>query len=437
MRLINFKGIYLPKNNKTTGIDFTPLRPMSFYNVPLKLPNIAESEPTVRIGEEIKEGSLIAKPVGKFGMKIYSPVSGKVLNIFDKVTSSGEYCKHILIMNDNKNECLDLPEIESVSDSTLVERLKDAGMVDTIAKMPTFMKYAYTGHKSYKKLYILMDEIDPNCTVNKTLAEFKMGAVVNGAKYFSNITNAPYITFVFTEKNKSLAKKLKEYIAKEKKNYDYKIRYIPDKYPFTNPYILTTLLSGKKVNKKNSFLDIGVTIETAESCYNFCRAIEFNKPVTRKMVTIDGDNIIRRGNYSIPNGVSYDNLIDFIGLIDKNAEIKLIEGNLLQGQAQYNKEISVSLNTNSIVIMKYDEFSDEHEMNCISCGKCVKVCPMGLNPERLETAFMDEDSDELDKLKIQSCIECGCCSYVCPSRRYITQRLKDAKFYQKQKNGGK
>ena len=437
MKLINFKGIYLPKNDKTKGIDFTPLRPMNFYNVPLKLPNISESEPCVSVGEEVKEGTLIAKPVGKFGLKIYSPVSGKVLNIFDKITSNGDYCKHILIMNDNKNEYVDLPEIESFSDVTLIDRIRDAGMVDNVAKMPTFMKYAYTGSKSYKKLFILMDEIDPNCTINQTLAEFKMGAVVNGAKYFMNITNAPYITFVFTDKNKRIANMLREYIAKEKKNYDYRIKFIPNKYPFTNPYILTRLLAGKRVNKKTSFLDIGVTIETAESCYNFCRAVEFNKPVTRKMVTVDGDNVIRRGNFSIPNGVSYESLVDFVGLIEKNVDIKLIEGNLLQGRAQYNKEISVSLNTNSIVIMKYDEFYEEYETNCISCGKCVKVCPMGLNPERLEIAYMDEDNDELDRLKIQTCIECGCCSFVCPSRRYITQRLKDAKFYNKNNSGGK
>ena len=436
MKLVSFKGIRLPKNTSTVGIDITPLRPMDFYNVPLKLKNIQESEPVVNIGEEVKEGQLIAKPMGKFGMHIHSPISGKVLNIFDKVTSWGEYCKHILIMSNNKDESLDLPEIDSISDTVLIDRLKIAGLVDNIANMPTFLKYAYTGTKVYKTLFVLLDDIDPNCTINQTLTEFKIEEVVNGAKYFMNITSAPYITFVFSENNKKLAEKLKKHIAENKKNYDYKIKFLPNKYPFTKSYIMTHLLSGKKISKKTSFLDAGIAIETAEACYNFCRAVEFNKPVTRKIVTIDGNNVIRKGNYSIPNGVSYENLIDFAGIIDKNESMKIIEGNLLSGKAQYNKEISIALTTNCIVIEKFNPFEEVEEFNCISCGKCLKICPMKLNPQRLETAYLDDDTDELDKLRIQSCIECGCCSYICPSRRYLTQRIVNAKHYNRISHDG-
>ncbi|MBQ8424678.1 MAG: 4Fe-4S dicluster domain-containing protein [Clostridia bacterium] len=437
MGIVKLKGIRLPKNTSTTGIDITSLRPMDFYNVPLKFKNIAEAEPVVNIGDEVKEGELIAKPAGKFGVNIFSPVCGKVLNIFDKITSWGEYCKHILIMNNNKDEFVDLPEIESVADTVLIERLRESGLVDNIANMPSFLKYAYTGQKVYKTLLVLVDDIDPNCTINQTILEYKIEEVVNGAKYFMNMTSAPHITFVLSDNNKRLADKIRKHIAENKKNYDYKIKFLPAKYPFTNPYIMSQIIAHKKINKKTSFLDAGVAIETAESCYNFCRAVEFGKPVTRKIVTIDGNNVIRKGNYAIPNGVSYENLIDFAGIVDKNEPMKIIEGNLLHGVAQYNKEISISLSTNSIVLEKYNPFEMGDEFNCISCGKCLKVCPMGLNPQRLETAYLDNDADELENLRIQSCIECGCCSYICPSKRYITQRIVNAKHYNNLSNGGK
>ena len=437
MKLVNFKGIRPFTKKLSVGIDITPMRPMEFYNVPLKVKNIAESEPVVQVGDEVKQGTLIAKPSGNFGINIFSPVSGKVLNIFNKVTLGGEYAKHILIMNDNKNESVDLSEIDSVSDVTLINRLREAGLVDTISGMPTYLKYAYVGNRSYRTLLILMDSTDPNNSINQTLAEYKTEEVVNGAKYFMNITSSACVTFVFTEANRKLALKIKKHIQETKKNYDFKIKFIPNKYPFDDPYILTSLVCGKAVKKGTSFLDAGITIENAEACYNFCRAVEFNKPVTGKIVTIDGSNVIRKGNYLVQNGISFENVYDFIGIDDKESSSILIDGNVLSGTAQYNKDISISLTTDTLMLMKFDEYDAPKEFPCISCGKCASVCPVFLNPKNIDSAYLNERFDEIPKLNTHACLECGCCSYVCPSKRFLTQRIAAAKHYDKTSRGGK
>ena len=311
MKLVSFRGVYPKKKKATAGVELVQMRPIEFYNVSLKMPNLPESEPCVNVGSTVKQGTLIAKPAGKVGLNLFSPVSGKVLNIFSKMNSAGEYSKHILIMNDNKNEIEDLPETDSISDIVLIERLRDAGIVDTISGMPSYLKYSYIGARSYRTLLILLDSTDPNNTVNQTITEFKMEEVVNGARYFMNITSATSVTFVFTEANYHLASKLKKHIEENKKNYDYKIKFIPNKYPFDNPYILANLVCNKKISEKTSFLEAGISIESAEACYNFCRAVEFNKPVTTKIITVDGSNIQRKGNYIVQNGVSYDNILEF------------------------------------------------------------------------------------------------------------------------------
>lgn len=436
MKLVNFRGLYPIQKKSTIGIDITPMRPMEFYNVPLKIKKIAESEPVVQIGDEVKQGTLIAKPSGNFGINIYSPVSGKVLNIYSKLNSDGEYSKHILIMNNNENEIQDLEPIDSVSDVVLISRLKEAGLIDTISSMPSYLKYAFVGSKSYKNLLILMDSTDPNDTTSQTLAEYRMEEVVNGAKYFMNITSSTVVTFVFTEANVKLAHKLKKHIQETKKNYDFKIKFIPNKYPFHDPYIVANLVCGKKISKKQSFLDAGITIETAEACYNFCRAVEFNKPVTGKIVTIDGDNVIRKGNYAIQNGISFENVLEFIGVENKEDPMVVINGNVLSGVAQYTTDLSVSLTTNSLVCLKHDELASRSEHPCISCGKCSEVCPVFLKPKEIDKAYLNEGHYELQKLNIHSCIECGCCSYVCPSKRYLTQRIAAAKKYDKADKGG-
>lgn len=433
MGLVSFRGLYPFMKKNTLGADIQQLKLSGFYNVPLKLKNIVESEPVVRIGDTVKQGTLLAKPSGKLGINIFSPVSGKVLNILDKMLPTGEYCKHVLIMNDDKNEVQDLPEMDSISDVTLIARLKDAGIVDTISNMPSYLKYAYVGSRSYKNLLILMDSTDPNSSVNQTVSEFRMEEVVNGAKYFMNVTSAQSITFVFNESNYKLANKLKKHILESKKNYDFKIKFIPNKYPFDNPFILSSLVMKKKILGKKSFLQEGIAIETSEACYNFCRAVEFNKPVISKIITVDGDNVMRPGNYNVLNGYSYKSLLDEVGIESLDDKSQLIDGNVLSGTALYDTDASISLMTDTILFQKFDILDKLKENPCISCGKCISICPVFINPKLLDEAYMNEDFDELEKNNVFSCIECGCCSYVCPSKRFLSQRIAAGKFYDRQK----
>ncbi len=433
MGLVGFRGLYPFTKKNTLGQDVKQLKQAAFYNVPLKINNIPESIPVVRIGDNVKQGSLIAKPSGKMGVNIFSPISGKVLNILDKLASNGEYCKHMLIMADDKDEVQDLPELESVSDVNLVTRLREAGVIDGVTKMPSFLKYAYTGSRVYKHLIILMDSTDPNNSVNQTISEFKMEEVVNGAKYFMNITSAQQIIFVFNESNYKLASKLKKHILESKKNYDFKIKFIPNKYPFDNPYILSSLVMRKKILGKKSFLQEGIAIETSEACYNFCRAVEFNKPVIGKTITVDGTNVLRPGNYFILNGYSYSKLLEEVGLDSQDEKSMLIEGNILSGTALYNTDASITLATETILLEKVDILNKMEEHPCISCGKCISVCPVFINPTLLDEAYINEDYDTLEKNNVFSCIECGCCSYVCPSKRFLTQRIVAGKVYDRQK----
>lgn len=437
MGLVSFRGLYPFTKKNTLGQDIKQLKLASFYNVPLKLKNITESEAVVRIGDKVKQGTLLAKPVGKLGVNIFSPASGKVLNIVDKMSSEGVYCKHVLIMTDGSDDVEDLPEIDSISDVNLITRLKDSGVIDTITDMPSFLKYAYTGSRSYKNLLVLMDSTDPNSSVNQTISEFRMEEVVNGAKYFMNMTSAQIITFVFNESNYRLASKLKKHILESKKNYDFKIKFIPNKYPFDNPYILSSLVMKKKITGRKSFLQEGIAIETSEACYNFCRAVEFNKPVISKIVTVDGTNVSRPGNYNVLNGYSYKNLLDEVGIESLDDRFQLIDGNILSGTALYDTDAVLSLQSDTVLFEKYNILDKMKENPCISCGKCIFVCPVFLNPALLDESYINKDFDALEKNNVHSCIECGCCSYVCPSKRFLTQRIVAGKFYDKErKNRG-
>jgi electron transport complex protein RnfC len=56
------------------------------------------------------------------------------------------------------------------------------------------------------------------------------------------------------------------------------------------------------------------------------------------------------------------------------------------------------------------------ERNCIGCGRCREVCPVGLDPEELFKAVVVQKKDAAVRGAATECHGCGCCETVCPSR---------------------
>ena len=64
---------------------------------------------------------------------------------------------------------------------------------------------------------------------------------------------------------------------------------------------------------------------------------------------------------------------------------------------------------------------------CIRCGRCVRVCPVGLIPQMMAVAAEKKDFDQYEKLHGADCLACGSCTYICPAKRQLTQLFKQAK----------
>ncbi|MCF6181728.1 4Fe-4S dicluster domain-containing protein [Lutibacter sp.] len=99
----------------------------------------------------------------------------------------------------------------------------------------------------------------------------------------------------------------------------------------------------------------------------------------------------------------------------------------MMGKAIKNTDVPVTKGTSGILVISEDEASRGEQQNCIRCGKCVSVCPMGLEPNLLmdlsEKGFYEKASSE----DIMTCIECGSCSYVCPSHRPLLDYIRFGK----------
>ncbi|MBR4603270.1 MAG: 4Fe-4S dicluster domain-containing protein, partial [Kiritimatiellae bacterium] len=61
------------------------------------------------------------------------------------------------------------------------------------------------------------------------------------------------------------------------------------------------------------------------------------------------------------------------------------------------------------------------------CGRCLRACPMNLNPAEISKAMEADDVKSAEDAHVMDCIECGACSFGCPAYRTITQFCRRAK----------
>lgn len=69
----------------------------------------------------------------------------------------------------------------------------------------------------------------------------------------------------------------------------------------------------------------------------------------------------------------------------------------------------------------------EAEEACIHCGQCLDICPMRLAPIRLVRLVEQERLDEARQLGLEQCVHCGLCSWICPSRIELEDGLRQGR----------
>ena len=63
-------------------------------------------------------------------------------------------------------------------------------------------------------------------------------------------------------------------------------------------------------------------------------------------------------------------------------------------------------------------------MPCVSCGKCVEHCPMGLMPNKMFRNIKYGNYQAAMDYGLMDCKECGCCAFSCPSHIPLVQGFK-------------
>ncbi len=388
--------------------------------IPLSQHIGAPATACVKKGDTVKTGQLIAEATGFMSANIHSSVTGTVTAVDMAVNAQGlrqmmvtikcaetqEWAEGIDTSADIVREC-------TLSSTEIIERIKACGIVGMGgATFPTHIKLMPPPGKKAEFLVINGVECEPYLTSDHRTMLERGCEVLIGVEILMKAINVEK-AYVGVESNKPDAIENLRTLAKDFKG----IEIVPLKvqYPQGGEKQLIAAVSGRRVPPPPALpIDVGAVVSNVSSAVAVYEAVQKNKPLIERVVTITGKSVAEPKNIVARIGTPISALIALAGGEPEDSG-KVINGGPMMGRAMVNIDSPVTKGCSGITILNQREATRPTESQCIKCAKCVTACPMSLEPYLLSKVSARGDWESAEAGNITDCIECGCCQFSCPA----------------------
>ena len=365
------------------------------------------SKVAVTAGERVKKGQMVGEEVGFISACVYSSVSGVVKEIKTITTPFGA-AEYVVIENDGLEEEISLPPIDKDSGAEISERVRKAGIVGLGgAGFPTYVKMA-TNDK-IDTVLINGAECEPYLTCDHRSMIERPEELVKGARYMAKALNARNIV-IGIEENKPDAIKILGGFD------DITVVPLKKKYPQGSEKQIIYACLKRKVAPGKLPSSAGVCVFNVQTALQTYEAIELNKPLYERVMTVTGEGIKEPKNVIVRNGTPYSEILDYCGGLTDGA-VKLIAGGPMMGKILPSVSGYARKTDSGLLVLSEKETSLLSPTACINCGRCRKVCPMRLMPMYIDLYTRTGNYERADDYGVSNCFECGTCAYVCPAKR--------------------
>ncbi len=430
LKTFRLGGVHPPENKISANKKIEDLPIPKTVFIPVAQHIGAPATPIVKKGDEVKVGQVIAQSSGFVSTNIHSSVSGKVKKVDFSADSSG-YPKQGIFIDVAGDEWLDeidrseeLKKEFTLEGPEIVKKIQDAGIVGLGgATFPTHVKLVPP--KGMKADVLLLNgvECEPYLTSDHRLMLEKADEILVGTQILMRAMNVEKAV-VGIENNKPDAIKL---LSDKIKNYKrISVVALKVQYPQGGEKQLINAVTGKDVPSGALPIAVGAVVSNVGTAFAVYEAIQKNKPLFERVVTITGKGVSKPSNFKVRIGTSTTELIEAAGGLPENTG-KVISGGPMMGRAVASLDIPVTKGTSGILLMQEEESERGECISCIRCSRCTSVCPMGLEPYLLMTLGERQIFDRAEEEKIMDCIECGSCSFTCPSNRPLLDYIRFGK----------
>lgn len=415
----------MPHNKHTADQPAVYLPIPASVTIPMSMHIGAPAIPTVKVGDLVKVGQVIAEAAGFVSSPIHASVSGKVRKIDDMLISNGRKVPAITIESDGKMERfegLKPPVIQTTAD--FLRALTESGIVGLGgAGFPTSVKLNVKNPEQIEAVIVNGAECEPFITSDTRTMLDQPDLVLAGARLLREHLHAKRIIFAI-EDNKPQCIDLFRRLLQEETGME--VMSLPSVYPQGGEKVLIYNTIGKVVPEGKLPLDVGAIVINCTTLASIARYIRDGLPLVKKCVTVDGSAVKTPKNVIAPIGTALKDVFDFCDGFKADPK-KVVYGGPMMGVAVPDLDQPILKNTNAILAFAEKDAAPHPFSPCIRCGRCVAACPLNLSPCEVENAYDRKDMPLLAALKVNLCMECGCCSYVCPSSRPLVHTHRLAK----------
>lgn len=394
--MLRFKGGIHPDEHKYTAKSkIVDIAPPSYVSIPLY-----GKKPVISEGDWVSVGDPVAAEYCS-----HSSISGKVAKIAgDRVIieSDGYMTRSVAVRPFTK-------KLTDAAEEDLSRHINKLGIISEGEFLADIIK-----NKSEKSSILLIScgETEPFlCAENRVTEEYTR-EVVFGAKILMKTMRLKKIVFTLSVSQKKAYKMLHQltsklpYVQLER----HSMKYPADKKEILMRSYVAAHLSQASSLSRDSFIYMRPSV-----CAQVFEGFKTGTPAVSRVITVDGDMILKPANLRVPIGCSIEWVLEKT-YAKTEEKIQLINGGPISG-IPLDKNSYIEKNTKSVIALgkKYTSFK---KRECISCTSCHKVCPVGLYPMRFNEGNYEGAS---------KCIGCGSCSYVCPSKLDFTVGTEETK----------
>lgn len=432
LRTFSLGGIHPQENKLSAGHPITQA-PLPKKAVILLGQHIgAPAKPLVAKGDVVKVGTKIAEPMGFVSAAVHSSVSGKVSKI-DTVVDATGYPKQAIFIDvegDEWEESIDrttdlVSECE-LSPEEILRRITDCGIVGLGgACFPTQVKLAPPPSFKAECIIINAVECEPYLTSDHQLMLEHAEEIMVGIRILMKAVRVEK-AYIGIEANKPDAISLMERLAASHTGIE--VVALKVQYPQGGEKQLIDAVTKRQVASGALPISTGAVVQNVGTAFAVYEAVQKNKPLFERVITITGKALSRPSNLLARIGTPLSELIEACGGMPEDTG-KIVGGGPMMGKALTSADVPMAKGSSGVLLMTREESKRGEEKPCIRCAKCVSVCPMGLEPYLLGILGECGEFERMEKERIMDCIECGSCQYTCPANRPLLDycRLGKAK----------